>query len=416
MIESKKGNISLFLQRTPLVADVAVCISFTAKCSGCTLNKLISGGCGGCTTLTPPDKKCPEPIQCFPEGSEESCLCYALYLVVRSALCGDPLATAKSKVGSVDCGFNNGSFFICWRVKGTGSAVRKSLGIALKSINPAKYYSVYDHCMKSIGRKSDRSNFTYVANALVKNIKDEIVCGVVGNIKTHSAPKKGSGLKRRGGFKGKSTNKSGSRSRSGSRGRKIKGGKKSKSKSQVNDPEPEPEPDMDLDIGLSNEPEPEPEHNSPVLVEGGSENLAESMLQVLAKKLKLSSADGAGSKPNDHINCDHSSLTEIKSSGWHTYVIKDYIGAQVKGLNSMITEKGILLSIEPKRWDTIAAKLKPRVKDYVKLKYNKVGDELANIVAYIVMSNAYVSCSDIKSIIKSKLHIDVVEKTIKDAL
>lgn len=404
MIESKKGNISLFLQRTPLVADVAVCMSFAAKCSGCTLNKLISGGCGGCATLAPPDKKCPEPVLCFPEGSEESCLCYALYLVVKSALCGDPLATAKSKVGSAYCGFNNGSFFICWRVKGTGSAVRKSLGIALKSLNPAKYYSVYDHCMKSLGKKSDRSHFTYVANALVKNIKDEISCGVVGNIKTQPSVKKGSGNKR---------------SRSKSKGRKFKGGgKKGKSKNHSIESESKPEPESESKPEHEHEPEhePEPPADLPLFVKGGSENLAETMLKVLSKKLRLSSADGSGSKPNDHIDCDHSSLTEIKSNGWHTYVIKDYIGAQVKGLNSMITEKGILLSIEPKRWDTLAAKLKTRVKDYVKLKYSKVGDELANIVAYIVMSNAYVSCSDIKGIVKSKLQIDAVEKTIKDSL
>lgn len=167
MLEKKGNNISLFVERTSVVGDVAVSLSFKSNLNTCTLNKL-KGSCN---------------CSCFPEGSEEACLCYALFLVIKNALCGDPLATARSKVGDVNCGSHNDWFFISWKIKGTGSAVRKSLGIVLKMLAPSKYFSVYSHCVKELNGKVNRDNFNYVADELNKSIKNLVHCGVVGNIK-----------------------------------------------------------------------------------------------------------------------------------------------------------------------------------------------------------------------------------------
>lgn len=169
MLEAKKSNIHLFVERTSLVGDVAVCISFKSKLSSCTLNNL-KGSC-----------RC----SCFPSGSEEACMAYATYLVVKNTLCGDPLATARSKVGDVECGAHNGYFFMSWKVKGTGSAVRKSLGMALRCLAPGKFYSVYSHCVKEVGGSANRDCFNYVAEELTKSIKDQVHCGVVGNIRLY---------------------------------------------------------------------------------------------------------------------------------------------------------------------------------------------------------------------------------------
>lgn len=168
MLEGKKDNITLAIARTSLVGDVAVGISWKVALSSCTFNKL-KGSCY-CT-------------DCFPELSEEACVCYAVYLTVRNGLCGDPLATARSKVGSVNCGYHNGEFSISWKVKGTGSAVRKSLGIALKYLVPEKLYSVYQHCVKEAGGKSSREVFNYAAANVIKALKDGVHCFTVGNIK-----------------------------------------------------------------------------------------------------------------------------------------------------------------------------------------------------------------------------------------
>lgn len=167
MLDGKKDNLNLFIERTGLVGDVAVCVSFKVKLNSCCLNSL-KGSCG---------------CACFPVGSEEACLCYAQYLVVKNALCGDPLATAKSKVGSAECNAHNGYFSISWKVKGTGSAVRKSLGIALRHLAPGKMYSAYSRCMKEMKQSPDSAVFAYVADELCKSIKAHVHCGVVGNIR-----------------------------------------------------------------------------------------------------------------------------------------------------------------------------------------------------------------------------------------
>ena len=169
MLESKQGQLSLFVERTSLVGDAAVCISFSCKASACCILKLKNNcGCG-----------------CFPVHSEEACVCYALYLAVRQALCGDPLATSKSKVGDVHCGLNDGEFSISWRVKPTGSAVRKSLGIALKCLAPSKVFSAYSHCIKVANGKPNREHFSHAASVVNAGIKAGVSCGVIGNIRTH---------------------------------------------------------------------------------------------------------------------------------------------------------------------------------------------------------------------------------------
>lgn len=416
LIEAKKQNISLFIKRTPLVGDVAVSISFNAKLNGCTLASLKSGvSCSCTTTIKTKDKKgneVEENVSCFPAGSEETCLCYAQYLVIQNALCGDPLATARTKVGSVDCGLNNGKFFICWRVKGTGSAVRKSLNFAIKSLNPAKYFSVYDYCVKSLGRKSNRDHFNYVADLLVSSIKSELCCGVVGNIKTGAPTKKGAGKKH-----------SGQNKKSKSPSKKSKSKKMSIELPKETTPEPVSEiqkqnADINMEQDYSSTLSDNLENTALADIEpvrGGASNLAEAMLDVLYSKLKLTSSS-KGQKPDEHINCEHSSSVELKVTGWHSYVVRDYINAKIKGMPSTFTNTGILLSVDPKKWETLSSKIKSSVKDYVKMKYEKVGSELANIVAYIVMSNAYVSCSDVKGILKNGLSIIDVEKIIKEAL
>lgn len=174
LLEGKKSNLSLFIARTPLVGDVVVCISIPTDCSGCALNKLKSG-CSSC---------CLSGTACNPQYTEETCVCYAQYLVIQNALCGTPQAVSKSKVGLVCCGISENCFSITWKTKGTGSAVRKSLGIVLKNLNPVKLFSVYSQCMRSIGNKPDRECFNHCAGQIASELKNKICCGVIGNIKT----------------------------------------------------------------------------------------------------------------------------------------------------------------------------------------------------------------------------------------
>jgi hypothetical protein len=169
MLEAKKSGFTLYVAPTKLVGDVAVSMCFPVSVDGCALARLNNGNqCGS---------------QSFPAGSEESAVCHSLYLSVRQVLCGDPLAVSKTKVGDVQCGSHNGQFFINWKVKGTVSAARKSIGLALKMLNPGKMYAAYSRCLRELGGTPKRETFAYVADQLNKAIKNELTVGIVGNIK-----------------------------------------------------------------------------------------------------------------------------------------------------------------------------------------------------------------------------------------
>ena len=126
---------------------------------------------------------------CLPSGAEEACAFYALYLNVRKALCGDPSAMKASKIADVSCGASNGHAFMSWQVKGTGSAVRKSLGIAVRALKPGSVYSAYQHCIRQIGGKPNRDNFNWAANEVLSAAKRGVMCGVIGKIKLGGANK-----------------------------------------------------------------------------------------------------------------------------------------------------------------------------------------------------------------------------------
>lgn len=169
MLEAKKGGLSLFMERTPLASDVAVSICFEANANNCILNRLN----GGLTCIS----------NCYPKGAEEACVCYAMFLMVKGVLCGTPEASAKSKVSDVVCGHHDGQFSLSWKVKGTGSAVRKSLGLALKCLHPGKMFAIYSRLVKSLDMSPKRDTFDYVANELAESIRKDTCCGVIGNIK-----------------------------------------------------------------------------------------------------------------------------------------------------------------------------------------------------------------------------------------
>lgn len=169
MLEGKKAGLTLYVASTKLVGDVAVSVCFPANVDSCTLAKLNNGcNCGS---------------DCFPSGSEEAAVCHALFLSVRQILCGDPLAVSKSKVGDCTSSAHNGQFYINWKVKGTVSAVRKSIGLAVKVLNPAKMYAIYQRCIRELGSTPKRESFAYVADQIKSSIKSSLTVGVVGNIK-----------------------------------------------------------------------------------------------------------------------------------------------------------------------------------------------------------------------------------------
>jgi hypothetical protein len=169
MLESTKAGLKVFVSPTKLVGDVAVGMCFALECNGCSLNRLT--GQSECTS------------SCFPAGAEEAALGYSLYLAVQQVLCGDPLAVSKTKVAAVECVAHNGMLGVNWKVKGTGSAIRKSIGLALRVLDPAKMWPAYSRCVKYLGGPVNKDVFASVADAAAKSIKSNLQVSIVGNVK-----------------------------------------------------------------------------------------------------------------------------------------------------------------------------------------------------------------------------------------
>lgn len=316
MLEGKKGGVSVLIAPTNAVGDVAVSLSFDLAVDGCALARL-NGGCD-CHS------------KCFPQGSEEAAVCFALFAAVEQTLCGDPLAVKKTKVGSVHCGAHNGSFFMNWKVKGNVSSVRKSLGMALHVLNPEKMFSAYQRYVRILGGSPDRDTFNHVADEVAKAAKNVQVV-VVGNIKA-------------------------------------------------------------------------------------TKEKLDQMLDVISKKHDVQSVSGSKKKPSGHVPCDHNLHTELKSAGWATAVLSDYIQYRVRGLIPLVCNKTLLLPVKPTQWDTIAKKIKKGVKDYANAKYGKVGEALPAIFSYLAVSSAQLGAADVKSALSSKMSADSIADAISKHL
>lgn len=318
MLEGKAGGLSMYISSTKLVGNVAVSVCFPMKVNGCALAKMGAGGpdCG---------------TNCFPSGTEEAAVCFALYLMVQQVLCGDPLATSKSKVSSVTCCGHNGLFSINWNVKGTVSAVRKSVGLALRVLNPAKMFPIYSRLIREMGDTPKKESFAYVASEAASAVKSDLLVGVVGNINIDKAK-------------------------------------------------------------------------------------LDDMLEVLKKKHSVSSVEGSKSKPSGHTECDHSDHAEVKTSGWSSAVLSDYLRFKVRGLNPVLCDKHLLLPMKQSTFDTLSKKIKPGVKAYVAAKYTKLEENLGVVFGYMTLSNGLLSACDVKSMINAKVNASSVEAAITKSL
>lgn len=329
MLEGKAGGLSVYIAPTKLVGNVAVSMCFPMKVNGCALAKMGAGGqdCG--SVCYSDDGK--EAFPCFPTGTEEAAVCYSLYLMVNQVLCGDPLAISRSKVSSVTCCGHNGFFSINWNVKGTVSAVRKSVGLALKVLNPAKMYPVYSRIIREAGGVPKKESFAYVANEAASAVKSSLLVGIVGNI---NADKE-----------------------------KLDG-----------------------------------------------------MLEVLKKKHSVAAVEGTKTKPSEHTECDHSNHTEVKTSGWASAVLSDYLRFKVRGLNPSLCDKHLLLPMKQSMYDTLAKKVKDGVKAYVAAKYTKLGDDLGVVFGYMTLSSGMLCACDVKTMVNAKVNASAVESAITKSL
>jgi hypothetical protein len=168
-MEVKKKGLVCYAEvvKTP---ECAVSVSFPAVIDGCSFSQLMTGR-----------KTCSKGAA-NPAGTEEACFCYALFLAVKSALCGTPLAMFKNRVNRVVCGFSGGQFFINWTTKGNASAVRKTISVALKALNPARMNSSYSAQIAALC-SVNKASFAYVGAQMATAIQNDLTIGIIGNCK-----------------------------------------------------------------------------------------------------------------------------------------------------------------------------------------------------------------------------------------
>lgn len=167
-IEVKSKSVELHVLPCKKLPDIAVIMGIPYKCDKHCMSKLQS------------NSKCEN----FHEGAESAALGFALYEVIRDKFIGSPLELSKSRVSRVSCNALNDKLLISWNTQGTGSMLRKTMGLVLSTLNPVKLFSKYSENLKMLGGKVDRKVFNTCASDMVKAINKSVKFVAVGKITT----------------------------------------------------------------------------------------------------------------------------------------------------------------------------------------------------------------------------------------
>jgi hypothetical protein len=171
IMQIKNKQIVLTVGQSRKVVDIIVSITVPFKgIATCCLNRL-KANCSGDNELM--------------AGAEEAALAYALFETIRDKLSGSSLEILKNRCTSIKCYTVNGNLVISYYTAGTGSALRKSCGIVLSSLNPIKLFSKYSENIKFLsGKGGNRGEFNFVAKKLAEGIKKDIHITAIGKITT----------------------------------------------------------------------------------------------------------------------------------------------------------------------------------------------------------------------------------------
>jgi hypothetical protein len=107
---------------------------------------------------------------------------YTLAEHIQSKLAGSAVDVISNKVSRVNCGTQGSEFLVSVVCAGTGTAVRKVLGLILKHISTHKLYSRYAINIRKLGEKPDKAAFNYFADKIQHSLVKEIRATITGKI------------------------------------------------------------------------------------------------------------------------------------------------------------------------------------------------------------------------------------------
>lgn len=311
-MNTKSKQIEITVGVCKKMPDIAVMMGTPFNCSKINLIKLKSNN----------------PCELV-NDAERSALAYALFETVRDKFIGSPLELSRTRVSRIDCDFIDGKFVITWNTQGSFSMLRKTVGLAFSTLDPAKLYSKYAENIKLLGGKNDRTVFNYIAAELCDSIKKTIKIAVSGKINIDDA------------------------------------------------------------------------------------KLKDLMASVEAKIPEMTAIPKEKTKPptHDEYKCDY---PHIKVSGLAAIVTADFIKSKSGGMGLEVFSDEIV--VYNHSWESKKAALKDRVKDYVRQKYEKTGDDFGCILAYMAITQGYASCCTVTQMLKTKPKASDMVELIKKAI
>lgn len=117
------------------------------------------------------------------EGYEEAAVAFSLFSAIKRSLTGSGVEDARSRVDNISCAAHGDNFVIYWNTQGTGSMLRKTIGVALKYLRPNTLYADYSYLIRMLGGKPNRDEFNHIAGKMIDGINSKVHFVAIGKIK-----------------------------------------------------------------------------------------------------------------------------------------------------------------------------------------------------------------------------------------
>jgi hypothetical protein len=151
-MEKTKGHVSVFLVNNKSLPNTSVVLGFKYQCNWFVLQKLMRGQPCSCLELA--------------YASENTCVAYSIYEVIREKLMGSLLEQSKSKISAMTCNYQNGEFIMMFSCPNNLPTVKKNLLNMVSKITPHKYYTKYSHNIKLLNGNPCKKEFLYCSDLM----------------------------------------------------------------------------------------------------------------------------------------------------------------------------------------------------------------------------------------------------------
>jgi hypothetical protein len=177
--ENSEGKVSLCLTPCKLAPDIAVVLSFKVpEVDWFALRKLKRN------KMTKDEQ--------YSEGTQVSCLCYALFQRVTENMSGSVKELLKFVSTDFDCDAQDGHFIISFKVRAVKSNMVRAMAKAAASLEPGRCKSEYRAACVNLGLKYDEKDFNACVGHLNKAIKSSLSFYAVGKFALEKYDKNGS--------------------------------------------------------------------------------------------------------------------------------------------------------------------------------------------------------------------------------